>query len=1030
MRAFDESQRSPSERASASFCRHCTREFAAEHRYCPSCGALSGTSSHPTDPLIGRTIAGTYAIRELIGVGGMGRIYRAEQTSLGRSVAVKVVNPLLLTNDEIVTRFYREARAASALNHPNSVSVIDFGRTDDGVLYMVMELLRGRDLSALLEEEGALSIDRACRIMIDVLSALDEAHGAGVVHRDLKPANIFVEQRKKGRDLVKVVDFGIATLATEQSTSVTLPGLLYGTPSYMSPEQVQGIALDGRSDIYAAGAVLFELLTGAPLFSGSTPGDIALCHLHVPPADPRSVAPERGIPDALAELLRTALAKEREQRFASASAMADALSDVLATLPRSQRTSEPRAPVMAKVSPDAETLTAAASASAPAASTPSPAPERQSDRAPQAGKSAPPDGRRPLVGREAQLERLQQLLGEASSAAVFVQITGEVGVGKSSLVSAFAESARQSGHRVIEAGPHPSLAPVAYFPVRALLSAALGIDEIGLSRFASETSDPLVRAGVLEALCVRSTTQGLRLPRVKAVTRALACVLSQQASLSAQPLVIALEDAACYDGASLAVLSQLPSELAGARLLFCTTSATRLPSLASHRAAIALDKLTRRQAHRMLGSQHGSGDELDDTEAAMSPLYLEQLRRLQWSLHGELPRDLGEAFSHRLDRVEPEARRALQAAAVLGIRARRATLCALIGEGGDGAIESLVAAGFLRARGEDVELEHPYLRDLVEASMPAATRAELHVRAHALLEEEGAPIEVRAHHAAEAGDVVNASLLLAEVATAARGRGDTETALSVFHRGWKLARREHDLHAHPIVADVLTRMSRGLSASLLEKGDLAGAEGVLREQLMQCDAKSLQRIAVLLDLGVVVMRRGRLRESHDLLVQALLSASAAGARKLEAFAHASLAEQKALEKNARGELDSLMTAHQLFAQLGTDRSSECAVALRLGAAMHRAGDTYGGASAFTHAQELAAQVPELAAHAVFGLMVVELARRQTAAARRLGDDAKRLAAESGDVELFARIDEAVAVAARGGVPDSALQAIGSELLGV
>src|SRR5262245_44307855 len=185
-------------------CAQCGNALRDTDRFCAACGAVAGTTAIAKDPLIGRTLAGSYLISDLVGVGGMGRVYRAEQRMLGRTVAIKVVHPHLLSDEQSVARFYNEARAASRLNQPNSVSIIDFGRTDDGILYLVMEFLQGRDLARLMREDGPLPLARICELLIAVLAALGEAHALGVVHRDLKPENIIIERLRTGSDLVKV----------------------------------------------------------------------------------------------------------------------------------------------------------------------------------------------------------------------------------------------------------------------------------------------------------------------------------------------------------------------------------------------------------------------------------------------------------------------------------------------------------------------------------------------------------------------------------------------------------------------------------------------------------------------------------------------------------------------------------------------------------------------------------------------------------------------------------------------------------
>src|SRR5580692_13077302 len=191
-------------------CPQCASPCDETHRFCPGCGFPVGkVPSNPDDPLIGKTLPGGYLMLELVGIGGMGRVYRAEQTNLGRTVAVKIIHPHLVGEENAAARFITEARAASRLNHPNSVAVIDFGR-QDGQLYLVMEFLRGRDLARVAYEEGPLSFRRIVNVMRQTLAALSEAHHLGIIHRDLKPENIILEPMRTGGDFVKVVDFGLA----------------------------------------------------------------------------------------------------------------------------------------------------------------------------------------------------------------------------------------------------------------------------------------------------------------------------------------------------------------------------------------------------------------------------------------------------------------------------------------------------------------------------------------------------------------------------------------------------------------------------------------------------------------------------------------------------------------------------------------------------------------------------------------------------------------------------------------------------
>jgi len=284
------------------------------------------TTDSERDPFIGTLLDGAYLVTERIGSGGMGYVYRAEQLALGRSVAIKVVHPCLSADPCTVARFDTEARAASRLNHPNSVGIYALGRAPDGRPYMVMEYLRGHDLRTVLGAEPVQPLPRVCAIVRGVLAALVEAHAQDVVHRDLKPENVFLVRRADGSEQVKVVDFGLAQIAGTRGR--TQPGTLIGTPGYMSPEQITGEEVDGRSDVFAAGVLLHELLTGWPLFGGDSAAAVVCRVLAKPVPDPRH-ASLRAIPHTLAHIAMRALERAPADRFPSAAAMAAALEDAV-----------------------------------------------------------------------------------------------------------------------------------------------------------------------------------------------------------------------------------------------------------------------------------------------------------------------------------------------------------------------------------------------------------------------------------------------------------------------------------------------------------------------------------------------------------------------------------------------------------------------------------------------------------------------------------------------------------------------------
>jgi serine/threonine-protein kinase len=288
------------------------------------------------DPLPGRLIAGNFRIEQLIGQGAMGNVYRAEQLSLGKAVAVKVLHPHLMADEKLVGRFKREAKSASRLNHPNSIQIIDSGQDQDGTLYIAMELLVGRDLAHVIRDDFPLSLPRIVRIMTQVMAALDEAHAQGVIHRDLKPSNIMLIERRGEKDFVKVCDFGIAKATTgedDRQQMLTIQGLVCGTPEYMSPEQARAETLDGRADLYSAAVILYQLVTGDIPFRADSPMGIVSRHLAEVPVRPSARRPDLPIPKVLDELVLRGMEKDRSKRFASAVDFRAALEAVVSPTP-------------------------------------------------------------------------------------------------------------------------------------------------------------------------------------------------------------------------------------------------------------------------------------------------------------------------------------------------------------------------------------------------------------------------------------------------------------------------------------------------------------------------------------------------------------------------------------------------------------------------------------------------------------------------------------------------------------------------
>jgi serine/threonine-protein kinase len=305
------------------------------------------------DERIGRLLDGRYRIVALIGSGGIGAVYRAEHAALDRSVAVKVLLEGFGEIPELKRRFVREAKALSALSHPHVVPVIDFGLEPEA--YLVMELLEGQTLEDLLRE-GPLPPARALRIARQILSGLAFAHGRGVAHRDLKPANVFLQALPDAQDHVRLLDFGLAKFLDdergESDATLTKAGMVFGTPAYMAPEQATGERADARADVYSAGILLYELLTGRRPFNDPTRAELLRAHLLTRPPPAGNTRPGLVLSAELQAILDRALAKEIPLRFQDASAMLAALD----ALPDGGATIDPHANTDGAASSEAPTM--------------------------------------------------------------------------------------------------------------------------------------------------------------------------------------------------------------------------------------------------------------------------------------------------------------------------------------------------------------------------------------------------------------------------------------------------------------------------------------------------------------------------------------------------------------------------------------------------------------------------------------------------------------------------------------------------
>ncbi|AWV88431.1 protein kinase domain-containing protein [Bradymonas sediminis] len=309
-------------------CPQCDRKYPEDIEFCAQDGTrLHELEDESSDPLIGRALDGRWVIEKQIGVGGMGAVYLGSQRSVDRKVAIKTLKPELSNSREFVDRFFREARVATKISHPNCVTILDFGQTSDDTLYLAMEFLDGMELSERLEQ-GELKVRDIIEICIQISSALAAAHANDIIHRDLKPDNIYLLSISDESIFIKVLDFGIAKVLGAEK-QMTQTGQVFGTPEYMSPEQCRGDLVDGRSDLYSLGCIMYRMLAGHPPFQADTPMAILVAHVSQDPVDIRELITRDDIPDAFADLCMRLLSKQADDRPADAQAVRAELEAIL-----------------------------------------------------------------------------------------------------------------------------------------------------------------------------------------------------------------------------------------------------------------------------------------------------------------------------------------------------------------------------------------------------------------------------------------------------------------------------------------------------------------------------------------------------------------------------------------------------------------------------------------------------------------------------------------------------------------------------
>lgn len=792
--------------------------------------------------LVGRILDDKFRLRACIGIGGSGAVYKADQIALGRTVAVKILAEELTQDPRLVKRFHDEALAASRLNHPNTVSVIDYGQTPDGLLYIVMEYLRGPTLTHLLSREHPLPLNRVLGIVSQVLAGIEEAHLAGVIHADLKCDNVVVDQRRSGQDQVKVVDFGIARLVNAPRDGEDRN--ICGTPEYMAPEIISGAPPSYASDLYAVGIVMYELIAGQTPFVGGGAVDILTRQLK---QEPPPLSAAREVPPGVVELVQRALAKRPADRFADAAEMRDAVDELsgsglsttvkLATIPDDVECAGcgQKSSVRFRFCPECGHPRAPAIPAAPAAE-----PVRVS---PPGGLAEAPPAvlfPLPLVGRDAALDQICAFLTGKTRAPALL-LVGDAGSGRSAvLAQAYERVAEAAGVTIYQADADPTGLGATFYPMRALIATTLELPPVC-------AREDLDRAAVRRGMSSRDVP-GLaelfghpsELSELEAPIRRREIVASAARALAAEaqrgPTAIVFEDADRYDAPSLELVRRMVERGMGDARAMVVLDEEHARTWPPDCVRVTLEPLDADDLGFIISQLARAGQaglpsvvQLTEMTGGL-PAHVEHLLRYLVEGGGvdQAPSALPDLVAARLATLPRDTLVALQGAAVFGRDAALdvvARICGLVS-----ARDALAVArrqGIVTITDDVVHFTSLLLRDVVYDATPASVRRQLHIAALDELVAMGAPPAVVGSHHEAAGQRASAVGHLVPAGDLAARQLDDQSASYFYQRALVAAR--HALTTGELGSGTLVTISIKLAEALRVNGELALARGVLHE---------------------------------------------------------------------------------------------------------------------------------------------------------------------------------------------------------
>ncbi len=783
--------------------------------------------------LVGRVLGDKFKLTACIGIGGSGAVYKADQIALGRTVAVKILNEDLSVDARMIKRFRDEAMSASRLNHPNCVSIIDYGQASDGLLYLAMEYVKGPTLTQLLVNENPIAVERVVDITMQSLAGIEEAHLAGVVHADLKADNIILDQRRAGIDVVKIVDFGIARLVT--GARETEDRSISGTPEYMAPEVISGAPPSFASDIYAVGIILYELLAyKTPFFAGSTTEILAN---HLKAMIPSLLSRRESVPKELDQIVAKALAKHPSDRFGSAEEMRQALQAlrmrVKVPVADACTSCGTNCPPAFKFCPECGAPRLRVSKTFEI-----PTPQTLPDVLPL-----------PFTGRREELATLlahmRSTATEGAGRNVGLLVTGFEGAGRSALIRHAYQQLANDGRTIYQIGPDPSGLAAPFYPIRSLLAAVLQLPPVSSEL---ELRDAVIALGLNErdipgvAQLFGHPTTLLELePPVRRREMIWSALRALERAALSGPVTIVCEDIDRFDHPSLEILRRtsevheltLPPIVMTASSLFGSQWPSAVPRLEI--GALEAKDLTAIVEH--LESKGILGmppvQQLFETTRAY-PGHVEHVVRylLEGGRAEDTTTSLPDLISARLSMLKQSTRDVLQAAAVLGAEPQLDLLRSMMpGDALETAMADAERSGLL---GHDPSGELTFasrlVRDIVYDATPADVRRSLHGMAAAAVEAMSPDIALLGHHHDLAGHAKEAITLLRRAGDHAAEQLDDVGAGQFFHRALVAVRQAVHVGDDDGTSEAqFVLLSVKLADVLRTRGETALARGVLAE---------------------------------------------------------------------------------------------------------------------------------------------------------------------------------------------------------